>query len=212
MKAATLPSLPSRLLTPALLACVILLAACGKKETPKTTAAPVSPKPVAVSEATLDAEIAQALTPTKNEREAGLEAQAEDVLARYPNKNATELLNVPEVNDSLKVVLTKLSQDKALQNKINSTVALAAQMKGLSGEMGSSRLDLDVSKYDHAQKSRLLQTVLSEDPKRVVSFLAEEIGEATPELAFGGVERASNGVAIKEQTPPAKPAAASTPD
>ena len=93
MKAATLPSLPPRLLTPALLACVILLAACGKKETPKTTVAPVSPKSVAVSEATLDAEITQALTPTKNEREAGLEAQAEDVLDKYPNKNATELLN-----------------------------------------------------------------------------------------------------------------------
>jgi hypothetical protein len=172
----------------------LALAACGRNEAVKVSVAPVSPKPVAVSNATLDAEITEALTPTTIERESGLEARAEEVLSKHPKLNAADLLNVPEVNASLKVALTRLGEDKALQNKINSTVALAAQMKGLSGEPGAARLDLDVTK--------------SEDPKRIVSFLAEEIGEAAPELAFGGADRARNGIAIKEQTPPVKPAGA----
>ena len=186
----------------------LALAACGRNEAVKVSVAPVSPKPVAVSNATLDAEITEALTPTAIERESGLEARAEEVLSKHPELNAADLLNVPEVNASLKVALTRLGEDKALQNKINSTVALAAQMKGLSGEPGAARLDLDVTKYDRARKSRMLQTVLSEDPKRIVSFLAEEIGEAAPELAFGGADRARNGIAIKEQTPRVKPAGA----
>ncbi len=212
MKAATLQPLLKKHLPPALLACALLLVGCGKKELPKTTAAPATPKPAAVSNAALEAEITQALTPSQDEPAVGLEAQAEDILAKNPNKNAQDLLSVPEVNEALKAGLTKLSKDKKLQDQINNSVALAAKMKGLSGEPGTVGLDLDLKGYDKARKSRMLQTVLSEDPKRIVSFLAEEIGEATPELAFGGVQRASNGVALKEQTPPPKPAAASTPD
>lgn len=182
------------------------LASCGQKEASKT-AAVVSPS-AAVSEAKIDAAIAEALkplepsAPTTSDVQAGLEAQAEDLLAKYPNKNAADLLNVPEVNEALKAGLTKLGQNKKLQEQINNSVALAAKMKGLSGEPGSVGLDLDIKGYDRNRKLRMLQVVMSEDPKQIVRFLTEEIGEATPELTYGGSQRASNGVAIKETPPP----------
>lgn len=194
------------------LTAALALSACGKPEaTPPATepAAKPAAKPAAsvtpaLSERQLDAEIGRALTPSRAEREAELADRAEAVLDQYPGKNVTELLNTPEVNASLRVALTKLAENKPLQDQINNTVALAAQMQGLSGAPGSSRLDLDTSNYDPARKSRLLQAVLSEDPKRLVGFLAQEIGEAVPELSFQGVERASNGIAIKANPPPAK--------
>lgn len=182
------------------------LASCGKKEAPKTTVE--APKPTAVSDAKIDAAIADALTPsepsapTKSDVQAGLEAQAEDILAKYPNKNAQDLLNVPEVNEALKVGLTKLSKDKKLQDQINNSAVMVAKMKGLSGEPGTVGLDFDLKSYDHDRKSRMVQAVISEDPKQIVRFITEEVGEASPELSFGGAERASNGVAIKETPPP----------
>lgn len=189
-----------------MVALCLSITACGKKEAPKTTVE--APKPAAVSDAKIDAAIADALTPsepsapTKPDVQAGLEAQAEDILAKYPNKNAQDILNVPEVNEALKVGLTKLSKDKKLQDQINNSVALAAKMKGLSGVPGTVGLDLDLKGYDHSRKSRMVQAVISEDPKQIVRFITEEIGEAAPELSFGGADRASNGVALKE-TPPA---------
>lgn len=183
-----------------------VLVSCGKKEAPKTTAE--ASNPVAVSDAKIDAAVMDALTPSepaapsKSDLQAGLEAHAEDILAKYPGKNAQDLLNVPEVNEALKAGLTKLGKDKKIQDHINNSVALAAKMKGLSGEPGSVSLDLDVKGYDHSRKSRMLQAVMSEDPQQIVNFLTQEIGEAAPELSFGGAERASNGVAIKENPPP----------
>lgn len=123
-------------------------------------------------------------------------------MARHPNKNAAELLNVPEVNQKLRNALQKLGQDKGLQKQIEQTVDLAAKLKGLDGPPGSARLDLDITKYDSARTSRMLQTVLSEDPRQIVSFLSGEIGEAAPEISFGGAERAANGVAIKPKEEP----------
>lgn len=192
---------------------ITLLVSCGQKETVQAPAPEVSPKPAAVSEAQIEAELNRAFaeepaprmadTDTGSDRDA-LADEAEDILDQYPNKNVTDLLNVPEVNASLKIAITGLAEDKGLQNKINSTVELAAQMKGLEGTPGSVGLDLDTKNYNREQKSRLLQAVLSEDPKRIVDFLVGEIGEAAPELSFGGLDRASNGVAIKENQPPAK--------
>lgn len=192
-------------MTMSVLALAMLSISCGKKEAPKPAVAE-APKPAAVSDAKIDAAIEQALTPaapTMADVQAELEAQAEDILAKYPNKNAQDLLNVPEVNEALKVGLTKLSKDKKLQDQINQSVALAAKMQGLSGAPGTVGLDLDVKGYDHERKSRMVQAVISEDPKQIVRFLTEEIGEAVPELTLGGADRASNGVKIKETTAPA---------
>jgi hypothetical protein len=205
-----LQSLSSRQLQPFLLAVALCfgIVACSKKEAAKSTVE--ATKPTAVSDAKMDALVADALTPetpaadSGSDLQAGLEAQAEDILFKYPNKNGQDLLGVPELQEALKAGLTKLSKDKNLQNQINQSVSLAAKMKGLSGEPGTVGLDLDLKGYDRTRKSRMVQAVISEDPKQIVRFLTEEIGEAAPELSFGGVPRASNGVALKETPLPAK--------
>lgn len=198
-----------RLIVPVLMA-LGCLAACGKKEPARPAQEALAPKSAAVSDSKIESMALEALAPAesrkspKAELQAGLESRAEDILARYPEKNAAELLNVPEVNEALKVGLTRLSKDKRLQDQINNSAAMVAKMQGLSGEPGTVGLDLDIKGYDHARKSRMLQAVLSEDPKQIVRFVTEEVGEAAPELTYGGVQRASNGVAIKETPPPTK--------
>lgn len=112
---------------------------------------------------------------------------------------------MPEVNEKLRTALKKLGENKPLQQQIANTVDLAARFKGLDGPPGFAKLDLDIKGYDRARKSRMLQAVISEDPRRIVDFLAAEIGEATPELSLGGVERAANGVSISKQPEPAAP-------
>jgi hypothetical protein len=191
----------------------LLLAACGQKETVQAPVSEVSPKPPAVSDAQIEAEVNRAFAAepapsmankgTDLDRDA-LADEAEGILDQHPNKNTVELLNIPEVQQSLKTALTRLGQDKKLQGQINSTVELAAKLKGMEGTPGSVGLDLDTKNYNRDQKSRILQAVLSEDPKRIVDFLVSEIGEAAPELSLGGVARASNGIAIKENQPSAK--------
>jgi predicted small lipoprotein YifL len=198
-----------RLIVPVLMA-LGCLAACGKKEPARPAQEALAPKSAAVSDSKIESMALEALAPAesrkspKAELQAGLESRAEDILARYPEKNAAELLNVPEVNEALKVGLTRLSKDKRMQDQINNGAAMVAKMQGFSGEPGTVGLDLDIKGYDHARKSRMLQAVLSEDPKQIVRFVTEEVGEAAPELTYGGVQRASNGVAIKETPPPTK--------
>lgn len=198
-----------RLIVPVLMA-LGCLAACGKKEPARPAQEALAPKSAAVSDSKIESMALEALAPAesrkspKAELQAGLESRAEDILARYPEKNAAELLNVPEVNEALKVGLTRLSKDKRMQDQINNSAAMVAKMQGFSGEPGTVGLDLDIKGYDHARKSRMLQAVLSEDPKQIVRFVTEEVGEAAPELTYGGVQRASNGVAIKETPPPTK--------
>ena len=181
----------------------LLPASCGKQEAPKPDAE--TPKPPAISDSKIDAEVLEALAPDPAEKadtESSLEAQAEDILERFPNKDAVELLNVPEVNAALKAGLTKLGQDKVLQDQINNSTAIVARLQGFSGAPGTVGLDLDLKSYDYSRKSRMLQAVMSEDPRRIVRFITEEVGEAAPELTFGGIDRASNGVAIKQIPPP----------
>lgn len=196
-----LPSLQFHVLGAAL-----LLAACEKAPEVAKPAAAESPKAAVVTESRIDSAIAEALTP-ETPKESPLANEARDILARYPTKNAEELLNVPEVNEKLRIALTKLSQDKALLARINSSVDLAAQITGLEGPPGSMKLDLDMKTYDQARTSRMLQAVISEDPRQIVGFLVGEIGEAAPDLSYGGMERAPNGVAIVPNpvAPPATP-------
>jgi len=193
----------------ALLAAAIALAACGK--TPETAAppAPAAPTPVVMSDGKVEAAFMDVLTPATPAAPVPMAAAEVNeevlaILAQNPGLNATELLSVPAVNQKLASILTKLGQDKALQGRINSTVDLAAQFTGLDGPPGSARLDLDIAKYDQARTARMLQAVLSEDPKQLVGFLVGEIGEATPDISFGGMSRAPNGVSIVPNAPAAK--------
>lgn len=199
----------------AALAAAAFATSCDKKDAAAQTHPPAAtapaPAPAApVSSINVEAEIANALSgqapapASSNE----LEREAEAILDKYPSKNAADLLNVPEVNPRLRSLLAKLAQDKALQARINSSVDLAAQIKGLEG---AAKLDLDMKDYSRARASRMLQAALSEDPQQLVAFLIGEIGEATPDLSYGGLERAPNGVSIVPN--PAAPAApANEPD
>lgn len=184
---------------------ITLLASCGKTPEAAKPVAPEAPKAAVVSDSKIEAAITEALSaPAPAAGDLADEAQA--ILAQYPGKTATDLLNVPEVNTKLRNLLAKLGQDKALLARINSSVDLAAQIKGLEG---AAKLDLDMKGYDKARTSRMLQAVLSEEPKQLVAYLVGEIGEAAPDISYGGLERAPNGVAIVPN-PAAAPAAPKT--
>lgn len=101
------------------LTAALALSACGKPEATPPATEPAASVTPALSERQLDAEIGRALTPSRAEREAELVDRAEAVLDQYPGKNVTELLNTPEVNASLRVALTKLAENKPLQDQID---------------------------------------------------------------------------------------------
>lgn len=195
--------------TSLLLVAVMALASCGKKVEEPAKAATTAANPAAVYETRIESEITNALSGTAPAQASAsdLQREAESIIEKYPGKTAADLLNVPEVNTKLRTLLGKLAQDKALQARINGSVDLAAQIKGLEG---AAKLDLDIKGYDKARTSRMLQAALSEDPQQLVAFLVGEIGEAAPDLSFGGMERAPNGVAIVPN-PAAGPPAAATP-
>lgn len=164
---------------------ITLLASCGKSPEAVKPAVPEAPKAAVVSDSKIDAAITEALSaPMLAAGDLADEAQA--ILAQYPGKTATDLLNVPEVNTKLRNLLTKLGQDKPLLARINSSVDLAAQIKGLEG---AAKLDLDMKGYDKTRTSRMLQAVLSEEPKQLVAYLVGEIGEAAPDISYGGLDR-----------------------
>ncbi len=198
--------------TNTLLIVALALASCGKKtgEPAKAAEKPAAPQAAPVSNTRIESEITSALSGTApapvTASASELQREAEGIIAKYPGKTAADLLNVPEVNTRLRNLLGKLAQDKALQQRINSSVDLAAQIKGLEG---AAKLDLDIKGYDKARTSRMLQATLSEDPNQLVAFLVGEIGEAAPDLSLGGMERAPNGVSIVPN--PTAPPAATTP-
>lgn len=179
------------------LSLAVFATSCGKKQE-EAAAAPVAPPPAAaapVATINVESEIANALSgqAPAPASASDLVREAESILDKYPTKNAADLLNVPEVSPKLRNLLGKLAQDKALQARINSSVDLAAQITGLEG---AHKLDLDMKGYDRPRTSRMLQAALSEDPQQLVSFLVGEIGEATPDISYGGQTRAQNGVSI----------------
>ena len=187
--------------------------ACGKKavevasDTPEAAAVAAKPKE---ETSKLDAELMAALAPVPGDANGSagsdLEAEAERVMALYPDKNAQDMLNVPEVNPKLVEALKGLAADPQLQAAINKSVDLAAYFKGLSGPPGSYKLNLDVKAYDAARTQRMLTAVLSGKPKPVVQFLVDELGEASFEFSFTEAQKASNGISLEPNPNP--PAAA----
>lgn len=192
------------------------LVACGKSESGvKPVAAPVTEMPKVESTARAEADLTRALSmiepePVKETSNSVLEDAALRVMNLYPDKDAQELLNVPEVNPSLVKALQGLGADPQLQAYMNSSVDLAAKFKGLDGPPGSYKLNLDVSVYNDNRTQRMLAAVLSEQPGQVVQFLVEELGEASFEFTFTGADRTSNGISLDPA--PAPPVTAPTND
>jgi type VI protein secretion system component VasK len=187
--------------------------ACGKKAPTAPVAQQetlIAPKQTPQSKARLDAELLAALAPTPAEAATvggtDLTKEAELVMAKYPEKNAQDLLNVPEVNPKLAEALKGLAADPQLQAAINKSVDLAAYFKGLSGPPGAFKLNLDVKVYDRARTQRMLTSVLSGKPKPVVQFLVDELGEASFEFGFTENNKTQNGISIEPNPNP--PAAA----
>lgn len=191
---------------------MMLLSACGKKEesaeTPDT-----STKPSAVSDAAMDAEISAALTPVPEPSSllgsgasatTSLDDQVDEVRRQHPNKNAVELLSVPEVNTKLREALQELAESPKLRAQIDSTVDVAAAFIGLDGPPGSYKLNLDMTSYADGRIDRMLKAVMTGQAKPVVDFVVGEIGEAAPDLGYGGQIRAPNGVAL-DPAPQSKP-------
>lgn len=191
---------------------ILGLAACGKSESGvKPVAAPVADKPKVASAAKAEADLTQALSmiepePVKETSTSDLEEEALRVMNLYPDKDAQELLSVPEVNPSLVKALQGLGADPQLQAYMNSSVDLAAKFKGLDGPPGSYKLNLDVSVYNDNRTQRMLAAVMSEKPSQLVQFLVEELGEASFEFTFTGADKTSNGISLDPApAPPSAP-------
>lgn len=185
--------------------------ACEKKANEAVSEVPENPAVTAKSntnKSELDAELMAALAPAPGDANADtendLEVEAQRVMALYPDKNAQDMLNVPEVNPKLVEVLKGLAADPQLQAAINKSVDLAAYFKGLSGPPGSYTLNLDVKAYDSARTQRMLTAVLSGKPKPVVQFLVDELGEASFEFSFTDAQKTANGISLQPNpNPPA---------
>lgn len=168
-----------------------------------------------VADAALDDQISQVFAPAATSETPSafpavttdLAILAQDIMEKHPGKNAEELLGVPEVKEKLGNALKKLATDKELQNLVNSSVHLAAQIKGLEGPPGTHAMSMDLKTYDKPRTARMLQSVLSEDPKRVVNFIVQELGEAAVDLSYGGLDKSLNGISIvpNPNPPPAPP-------
>lgn len=196
------------------MACMAVLSSCGKKEEAPASATESkaeTPAP-AVSDAAMEAEISKALAaepapsgfPGAGSTTAGdeLDQWVDDIRRDHPTKNATELLNVPEVNEKLRAALEDLGKDEKLKKQIDSSVEVAAAFIGLDGEPGTHRLNLDLNGYSSERTDRMLKAVLAGNGKSLVDFVVGEIGEAAPDLSYGGAQRAPNGVAIDTVPPP----------
>jgi hypothetical protein len=181
---------------------VVGLVSCGKPATEaKPEAAPLTEKPKTEPEGKADVNLTEALAMiepelVKETPVSELEEEALRVMNLYPDKNAEELLNVPEVNPSLVKALQGLGADPQLQAYMNSSVDLAAKFKGLDGPPGSYKLNLDVKVYNDGRTQRMLAAVLSEKARQVVQFLVEELGEASFEFTFTGADKTSNGISL----------------
>lgn len=176
------------------------------KEAPKTQVA--APRTAAASTAKVDNEIMDALeTPSPSTSDdSDLERRVADFKREHPFANATELLKLPAFTEKLGEVLRELAKDKGLQDRINQTVHAAGTVKDGPAPQGTYRLDLKVDDYTPARTDRLLGSVLSGDPKKLVGFVLDEVDQAGAEFSLlPGTERASNGMAVQRVTPPPPP-------
>ena len=101
--------------------------------------------------------------------------------------------------------MKELAQRKDLQDRINSSIAAAASLKGLDNRQGSHAFNLDVSGYSDGRTDQILHAVMSGSATRVTDFLVGEVGEATPDLTLGGLQRSANGISIDSVSLPEKP-------
>lgn len=191
------------------LAAAAALVACGRSDqAPREVEA--SPRPKAAVKATPSKELAKSdvadeSPPPLSAEDEALEQRADEIMAAHPEMSAQDLLNVPEVNATLRGFLQALSQSKGLQARVNSSIAFAATMKNLQGPKENWQFSMDLKSYDAARTRRLLTSLLSEKPSRVVDFFEHEVTEAASEFTFDpAAAKSGNGISLepKPATPP----------
>jgi hypothetical protein len=133
---------------------------------------------------------------------------SDEVLAlrgKYPFKNAEELLQVPEIKEKLEEMGREMAANAQFQKRVDSTVDVAAALIGLEGPPESLKLNMDFKVYSDARTNRMLTAILAGTPQPWVDFVIGEVGEAVPDLSYGGLQKSNNGVSIEPLTPAAKP-------
>lgn len=182
----------------ALLAPLLLLSACdktapkAKSVSPSTAAYKSLP---ALSEATKEAQSTPAV-------ENDIAAEVTALRDKYPFKNAEELLQVPEVKEKLEEMGREMAAHAEFQKRVDQTVNLAASLIGLDGSPDSLKLNMDFTVYSDARTNRMLSAILPGKPQPWVDFVIGEVGEAVPDLSYGGLQKSNNGVSIGPLTSP----------
>jgi len=184
-------------------------ASCGKSPpTPpqQVQKQPAASAPTTRSAAPKDAEFDKLMSAVDKEisaEDARLEKQADDLMREHPDMNAQQLLNLPEVNECLRDFLQKLSQSPELQKRVNSAVTFTAEMKDLRENREQLNFAMDVTKYGQDRTRRLLTSLLSRNPNRVLDFFEKETGEAAAEFALDpSAPKSLNGITVERKAPP----------
>ncbi len=121
----------------------------------------------------------------------------------HPNMTAQELLNVPEVNVKLANFLKALSKSPEMQKHVNASIAFAAAMKNLEGTKENWKFGMDFSSYDKPRTRRLITSILSDKPERVVDFFEREVTQASAEFTFDPASpKSTNGITLEKKPDP----------
>lgn len=124
---------------------------------------------------------------------------------KYPEKNAEELLQVPEVKAKLEEMGRVMAEHAEFQKRVDKTVDLAASFIGIEGPPESLKLNMDFKVYSDARTNRMLSAILPGSPQAWIDFVVGEVGEAVADLSYGGLQKSNNGVSIEPLAPAGKP-------
>ncbi len=118
----------------------------------------------------------------------------------HPEMSAQELLDVPEVNIKLADFLKELSKSLELQARVNDSIAFAATMKNLQGSKENWKFAMDLSGYDKARTHRLITSIISGKPERVINFFEHEVTQASAEFTLDPASpKSTNGITLEKK-------------
>lgn len=184
---------------------------CGRKEVPREVA-PSKPAPKVAAPAPgrggSDAVAGRSKEASRaDDRNDELDRAIASYKREHPFRDANELLKQEAFLEKLRPQLEAAVKNNRLIERVQKSVDLAAQLKEGRVSPGSYRLDLKVDNYTPERTDRLLGTVLSGEPEKLVDFVLTEIDEAAVEFTFSSnQDRASNGVTVLPNPPPPAPA------
>lgn len=189
---------------------VLAAASCGKKETPKEAATPKPAPGAAIPSPSTGAPDAHpggsAPAHTADDRDDELDRAVVAYKREHPFQDANELLKQEAFLEKLRPMLESAVKNNQFMQRVQKSVDFAAQLKEGGVTPGSYALDLKVDNYTPEQTDRLLGTVLSGKPEKLVNFVLNEIDEAAVEFTFSpDQDRASNGIRLRPNPPAQAP-------